>query len=60
MKGYIKGLIAGLLIGVSVTSIPAVAENIDALFNEVRININGIDRVQWGESITLADGTDIQ
>ena len=57
MKSYIKGLVTGLLIGAAVTAIPAVAENIDALFNEVRININGIDRVQWGESITLADGT---
>ena len=57
MKSYIKGLVTGLLIGTMVTAIPAVAENIDALFNEVRININGIDRVQWGESITLDDGT---
>ena len=57
MKNYIKGLVTGLLIGATVTAIPAVAENIDALFNEVRININGIDRVQWGESITLDDGT---
>ena len=58
MKGYIKGLIAGLLIGASVTSIPAVAENIDALFNEVRINIGGIDRVSWGENIKFDDGTE--
>ena len=57
MKGYIKGLVTGLLIGAAVTAIPVVAENIDALFNEVRININGIDRVQWGESIKLDDGT---
>ena len=57
MKRYIKGLITGLLIGAAVTAIPAVAENIDALFNEVRININGVDKVQWGESITLSDGT---
>ena len=57
MKGYVKGLVTGLLIGAAVTAVPAVAENIDALFNEVRININGIDRVQWGENITLGDGT---
>ena len=45
MKSYIKGLVTGLLIGAAVTAIPAVAENIDALFNEVRININGINRM---------------
>ena len=58
MKGYLKGLVTGLLIGAAVTAVPAVADNIDALFNEVRININGIDRVQWDESIKLADGTE--
>ena len=58
MKGYIKGLVTGLLIGATVTAIPAVAENIDALFNGVRINIGGIDRVQWGESIKFDNGTE--
>ena len=57
MKRYINGLVTGILIGAIVTAIPAIAENIDALFNEVRININGIDRVQWGESIEFDDGT---
>ena len=58
MKSYIKGLVTGLLISAVLTAIPAVAENIDALFNEVRINIGGIDRVSWGENIKFDDGTE--
>lgn len=58
MKGYIKGMITGILIGAVIASVPAVAENIDILFNSVRININGIDRIQWDENITLSDGTE--
>lgn len=57
MKKYIKGLVTGILIGAIVASVPAVAENIDVLFNTVRININGVDRVQWDEYIELADGS---
>lgn len=56
MKSYVKGVITGLLIGAVVSAIPAVAENIDVLFNEVRINVNGVDAVQWGEDIDRGDG----
>lgn len=56
MKSYVKGIITGLLIGAVVSAIPVVAENIDVLFNEVRINVNGADAVQWGEDIDLGDG----
>lgn len=56
MKSYIKGIIIGLFIGAVVATVPAVAESIDALFNIVRININGIDHVQWGEEIKLDNG----
>ena len=58
MKNYLKGIITGVLISAAVTAVPAVADNIDAMFNEVRINIDGIDRLQWGESITLDNGTE--
>ncbi len=56
MKSYVKGIITGLLIGAAVSAIPVVAENIDVLFNEVSINVNGADAVQWGEDIDLGDG----
>lgn len=57
MKSYIKGLITGLLIGAVIFAVPAIAENIDALFNQVRINVNGVDQIQWGEEIELEDGS---
>lgn len=57
MRSYIKGLIIGIIAGVMIFSVPALADKIDVLFNEVRININGIDRIQWDESIELDDGT---
>ncbi len=56
MKNYIKGVITGLLIGAILSALPAVAENIDLLFNQVRINVSGADRMQWGEDIELDDG----
>ncbi|MBP3359905.1 MAG: hypothetical protein J6N52_03555 [Clostridia bacterium] len=56
MKNYIKGILTGILIGAVVTSVPAVAENIDALLNTVRININGIDRIHWDEDMELEGG----
>lgn len=58
MKSYIKGVITGLLIGAVIFAVPAIAENIDALFNYVRINVNGVDKMQWGDNITLSDGTE--
>lgn len=57
MKSYVKGIITGILIGSVIVSVPVVAENIDVLFNNVRININGVDCVQWDEEIKLGDGT---
>ncbi len=58
MNNYIKGLISGLLAGTTVTAVTAAAGSFDALFNEVRINIGGIDHALWGESISLDDGTE--
>ena len=51
MKNYIKGILTGFLIAAVLFAIPALAENIDALFNSVRINVNGVDEIQWGENI---------
>ncbi len=56
MKSYTKGVITGLLIGAAVFAAPAIAENIDALFNQVRINVNGVDQIQWGEDIDFDNG----
>ena len=58
MKNYIKGIITGIIIGAVVCSIPALADTIDALFNNVRISVNGVDQIQWGENIQLADGAE--
>ena len=58
MKNYIKGIITGIIIGAVVCSIPAIADTIDALFNNVRISVNGVDQIQWGENIQLADGAE--
>ena len=52
MKSYIKGMITGIIISAVICSIPAFADTIDVLFNNVRINVNGVDRIQWGENIT--------
>ena len=41
MKSSIKGIITGFLIAAVIFAVPAIAENIDALFNQVRINVNG-------------------
>lgn len=56
MKSYVKGVITGFLVGALIFAVPAIAENIDALFNQVRINVNGVDQIQWGEDIDLGDG----
>ena len=56
MKNYLKGILTGFLIAAVLFAIPALAENIDALFNSVRINVNGVDEIQWGENIKLNDG----
>ena len=58
MKNYIKGIITGIIIGAVICSIPALADTIDALFNNVRISVNGVDQIQWGENIQLADGAE--
>lgn len=56
MKSYVKGVITGLLIGAVVFAVPVVAVNFDAVLNTVRINVNGVDALQWGENIDLGDG----
>lgn len=56
MKSYARGIITGFLISAAVFAAPAIAENINALFNDVRINVNGIDQIQWGENIELGNG----
>ena len=58
MKNYIKGIITGIIIGAVVCSIPALADTIDALFNNVRISVNGVDQIQWDENIKLSDGAE--
>ena len=57
MKSYLKGLVTGFLISACLFAIPVLGDNIEVLFNSVRININGLDKIQWGENITLDDGS---
>ena len=52
MKSYIKGIITGFAAGLALTFTFATADNIEVALNKVRININGVDTVQWGENIT--------
>ncbi len=59
MKNFIKGMITGLLLGSIIVSVPILAENIDVLFNTVRININGMDEIQWNNEIELANGSTV-
>ena len=56
MKNCIKGIITGLIIGAIISALPAMAETIDAMFNKVRINVNGYDEIQWDEDMELSDG----
>ena len=58
MKSYIKGVITGLAGAIALTFTFAMADNIEVALNGVRLNINGVDTVQWGEDITASDGTD--
>ena len=52
MKSYIKGIITGFAAGLALTFTFAMADNIEVALNKVRLNINGVDTVQWGENIT--------
>lgn len=57
MKSYIKGFISGAAAVALISAMPAVAQNIDAYFNTVRINVDGVDAIQWNDEIELSDGT---
>lgn len=59
MKRYIAGLATGIAVGAIMFNIPAIAENIDAAINMVRINADGIDRIGWQEDYTIADGSQV-
>lgn len=56
MKNFSKGLICGILIGSVICSAPVIAGNIDAVLNQLRINIDGVDEIQWEEDLKLANG----
>lgn len=45
MKNYFKGLMTGIIICAVVCAIPAMADTIDVIFNQVRINVDGIDKI---------------
>ncbi|NLB81158.1 MAG: hypothetical protein GX800_06035 [Clostridiaceae bacterium] len=59
MKNYIKGLLGGIAIMSFLFVIPVFAQTIEAIFNDIRISISGIDKVQWGENYILGDGREV-
>ena len=56
MKKNIKYFIAGFLAASLLVAIPAAADFIDAFMNTARINIDGVDRISWGEEMELDNG----
>ena len=56
MKNFMKGLITGIILTIILCAIPVLAQNGEFLFNDIRINIDGTDRVRWGQDDTLSDG----
>ena len=57
MRSYIKGVITGFLIAGAVFAVPVFADKIDAVFNTVRISIEGVEKLGQGEDYELSDGT---
>ena len=56
MKNFFKGLATGLVVAFCLQSIQFALNGAEFLFNKLRININGVDCVQWGEEIKLDNG----
>ena len=59
MKEYIKGVLCGAIAMAVICAIPAVADTFQVAFNTVRINVDGVDKVSWGQSFVLDDGTSV-
>lgn len=55
MKKNIKYFIAGFLSASLIAAIPAAAEFVDAFMNTARINVDGVDRIAWGEQMELGE-----
>lgn len=56
MNKNIKYFIAGFLAASVLAAIPAAADFIDAFMNTARINVDGVDRLAWGEEMELDNG----
>ena len=59
MKKYFLGLLSGILIMTILIATPTLAASIQAVFNEIALNIDGKTQVTWGENYTLENGTDV-
>lgn len=59
MKSFTKGVLTGLLIGGIIFSAPVLADDVFSIFNTVRVNVNGVDRVQWGDEVKLDNGNTV-
>ena len=55
-KSFLTGLLAGIIISSIFLFTYANAENLEILLNQFRVNVNGIDRLQWGENYQLENG----
>lgn len=56
MRKNIKYFVAGFLAASVIAAIPAMADMIDAFMNTSRINVDGVDRLSWGEEMELDNG----
>lgn len=55
-KINVKSFVAGFLIAALLFAVPAGAAMTQIFFTNVRINVDGVDRVTWGEEIETANG----
>ncbi len=60
MNKTFRSILAGVLAGaVTFAALPAIADGIDALFNSVRIRVNGEEKADFEENYVLASGREV-
>ena len=60
MKNLWKSILAGVLAGaIVIAAFPAIAENIEAVFNSVNVSLDGKTFAKTGDSYELANGTKV-
>lgn len=59
MKNYMYGFITCFILVILCVAFPIAANNLEVTLEGIRINIDGVDRVQWDENINLDDGRSV-